>query len=180
MGLFPEKITVLRLLQVIANLCLLQAKPQDLPASRLLFSGTLIAVIIIEIPALWLSLGTPGLALVGALMDAALILLFLRGGLYFLQLETRFLQTATALFGAGAILNLVAIPVHQLLVGAEAGSGRAMVGGLLFLVLLGWQLAVTGHILRHALSIRWAGGIAIATVYFVLITLLVQQLLPVN
>jgi hypothetical protein len=171
---------VLRSLQLFMNICLFQARPQDLTASRFLFFASLVAALITGLPILWLSLGTPRLAVVADLMDMALMLLFLRGGLYFLQLEPRFLQTATALLGTGAIMNLVTIPVHQVLTGAEKGGGQAMVGGALFLVLLGWQLAVTGHILRYALSIRLAGGIAIAVVYFLLITLLVQQLLPVS
>ena len=158
------------------NICLFQARPQDLPASRFLFIGSLLITAITGLPSLILATGTLGLAVVAVLMDVALTLLFLRWGLYFLQLEPRFLQSATALFGTGVIFNLVAVPVQQTLAGAETGGGQAVVGGLLFLVLLGWNLAVNGHILRHTLSIRLAGGIAIALVYYLLILMLVQQL----
>ncbi len=167
---------MLRLLQVFMNICLFQARPQDLPASRFLFFGSLIVTVITGLPSLLLATGTPGVALVAVLMDVTLTLLFLRWGLYFLQLEPRFLQTATALFGTGVIFNLVAIPVQQTLAGAATGGGQAVVGGLLFLVLLCWNLAVNGHILRYALSIRLAGGIAVALVYYLLILMLVQQL----
>ena len=171
---------MLHLLQVFMNICLFQAKPQDLPVSRFLFFGSLIVTVVTGLPSLLFATGTLKLALVAVLMDVTLVLVLLRGGLYFLQLEPRFLQTATALFGTGAIFNLVAIPIHQALAGVEAGGGQAAAGALLFLMLLGWSLAVNGHILRHTFSIRLAGGIAIATVYFFLITLLVQQLIPVS
>lgn len=170
---------MLRLLQVFMNICLFQARPQDLPASRFLFFGSLMVTVITALPSLLLVMGSPGLVLAAVLMDVALTLLCLRGGLYFLQLETRFLQTATALFGTGVIFNLVAIPVQQTLAGAETDGGQVVVGGVLFLALLGWNLAVTGHILRYALSIRLAGGIAIAVVYYLLILVLAQQL-PVS
>jgi hypothetical protein len=54
------------------------------------------------------------------------------------------------------------------------------VGSALYLPLLVWNITVIGHILRHALAIRLAGGIAVALVYAFLITLLINQYLPVD
>jgi hypothetical protein len=167
---------VSRLLQLFIDICLLRAKPQDLPASSFLFWLTLAATLATAVPLLIISFENPAPALAAATMDVALILIFLRGGLYFLKLESRFLQTASAIFGSGAILNLVAVPIH-LMVGVESGSDvLLLLGNLLNLLLLIWSLVVLGHILRHSLDIHLGGGIAIAVVYFVLILLLVQQL----
>jgi hypothetical protein len=165
-----------RLLQLFVEICLLRAKPQDLPASGFLFGLTLAAALVTGIPILIYSLGGLVPATVAAAMDAALIMIFLRGGLYFLNLGSRFLQTATAIFGTGAILNLVAMPLNLLLVGDAGPSPALLLGGLINLLLLIWSLVILGHILRHSLGIPLGGGIAIAFLYFLLIMLLVQQL----
>lgn len=165
-----------RLLQLFIDICLLRGRPQNLPASGFLFGLTLVATLVTAVPLLVYSFKGLTPALVAAAMDAALMLIFLRGGLYFLNLESRFLQTATAIFGSGAILNLVAVPIH-LMVGVEPGSDVvSQLGGVLNLLLLIWSLVILGHILRHSLDIHLGGGIAIAVVYFMLILLLVQQL----
>jgi hypothetical protein len=165
-----------RLLQLFIDICLLRGRPQDLPASGFLFGLTLAATLATAIPILLISLNGLMPTLAAAAMDVALMLIFLRGGLYFLKLESRFLQTASAMFGTGAIINLVSIPIHMMLIADSGSDLMPLLGSLLYLMLLVWSLVVLGHILRHSLEIPLGGGVAIAVVYFVLILLLVQQL----
>jgi hypothetical protein len=112
-------------------------------------------------------------------MGLFLMYVFLWGGLYLMELEGRFLRTATAMFGAEAVINLPVLMVEMLLLGEEI-SGIKALAGLLRLLLLFWNLAVIGHILKHALDIRFAVGVVIAVVYTMLLIMLIQQLMPVT
>jgi hypothetical protein len=167
---------VIRLLQLFIDICLLRAKPQDLPVSSFLFGLTIVVALVTAIPGLVLTMKSISTALAAAAMNTVLVLIFLRGGLYFMKMEPRFLQTATALFGSGAMLDLLAIPVYLMLVPEPGTNVASLLGSLFFLLLLVWSLIVAGHILRHSLEIKLGGGVAIAVLYYVLIGLLVQQL----
>ncbi len=170
---------MLRLLQLFMDICLLRGKPQDLPSSRFLFSLTLGASLLVSLPALTLNLGGPLPALAAGIMDIFLTIVFLRGGLYILEKDARFQQTATAVFGAGAILNVIAMPLEVTIASvAESGATLPPMAGLLYLALVVWSLVILGHILRHALDTRLGFGIGIAVLYYILITLLLQQFLP--
>jgi hypothetical protein len=150
--------------QLIA-LCLLRRAPQDLPYSPALtrhlvllgFAIDVVYVSLLEVEQPWprllfalaMSLGVPWL------------LLQLRGH------GARYAQTLAALAGSGALFTLAFLPValwtRQF--AALGGSGvepgvEQMAAGWVVLLLLGWRLAVNGHILRHALDLpRWAGAL---------------------
>lgn len=168
-----------RLLQIFIDICLFRGRPQDLPASRFLLAASIVVSLVIGFFPLLNYLKGFYPALLASLMDTALILLFLRGGLYFLEKEPRFLQTATAIFGTGAVISVPFLCV-ELMIYSAPGEFTKAVGNALLLPLLVWSIAVTGHILRHALDIRFAGGIVVALIYIFLITLLMNQFLPVD
>jgi hypothetical protein len=169
---------VLRLLQLFMDICLLRGKPQDLPPSRFLFGLALGASLLASLPALALNLGGPLPALMAGLMDIFLTIVFLRGGLYILEKDARFQQTATAIFGAGAILNVIAMPLEVTIAATAEGASLPPMAGLMYLALLVWSLFILGHILRHALDTRLGIGIGVAVLYYILISLLIQQFLP--
>jgi len=156
------------LLSILIGLCLLRRGPQDLPYSPALtrnlvlvaFAIDLLYVSLLDVEqplprllfALAMSLGVPWL------------LLQLRGR------TARYAQTVGAIAGTGALFTLLFLPVAlwtrqfaALGPGVEP-SGEQMLAGWIVLLLLGWRLAVNGHVLRHALDLpRWAGAlIAIA------------------
>jgi hypothetical protein len=171
---------VIRLLQLFVDICLLRAKPQDLPVSSFLFGLTIVVALAAAMPGLLFTMEGIPTALAAAAMNMALVLIFLRGGLYFLHKDPRFLQTATALFGSGAVLDLLAIPVYFIMAPEPGTDIVSPLGSLLFLLFLVWNLIVVGHILRHSLDIKLGAGIAVAIIYLVLIGLLVQQLPGTN
>ncbi len=168
-----------RLLQLFIDICLFRARPQDLPVSLFLLLVCIAVSIATGFFPVLNHLKGIYPALAASLMDAGLILLFLRGGLYFLEKEPRFLQTATAIFGSGAVINIPLLLLELMVSGAQTDVMKA-VAALLFLLMVVWGLMVLGHILRHALDIRFAGGVAIALGYFILVSLLVNQFLPAN
>jgi hypothetical protein len=135
------------------------------------------AAMVTNIPLLIPHLPGIGSAVAAAIMGTFLMYVFLWGGLYLMELEERFLRTAIAMFGAEAVINLPALMLTMMLVGEQI-TGINALGSLLRLLLLLWKLAVIGHILRHALDIRFAVGVVIAVVYTMLLYILIQQLMP--
>ena len=95
--------------------------------------------------------------------------------LHLLGRTARFLQTATALLGTGALLGVVAVVLMTLVPTGEQTDQSAF-AAVLFLGLIVWSVLVTGHILRHAFDIRLAQGAAIAVIYNLLSYTLVSGL----
>jgi hypothetical protein len=161
------------------ELCLLRRAPQDLPASSALLGVTLVA----DLSAGILLARTAGIAvgvgLAQGLVDVVLTLSLLYSGLSLTRHRSRFAQAATAVRGSGALLGVLAlVPVG--LLPADTESQGAVLGGLLFMALIGWSVLVTGHILRHAFDIALAQGVAIAVAYDVFLYWLVAVLFPGN
>lgn len=173
---------MLALIQFFVDLCLLRRKPQDLPASPVLFAAVLAVAVL---GGLLLSV-TAGSGVVGALAQSLLDLLLLLGVLHLalkaLDKQARYLQTATALLGADAVIGFVAlVPVGLAAPAAGAGAepgAELLLAGLMFLALVAWSVLVVGHILRHALDLSLAQGIVIAVAFdvfsFVVISSLTQ------
>jgi hypothetical protein len=161
------------LIRFFAELCLLRRAPQDLPASDALFRLALAANLL---TGLILGLVT-GQTLLGSLTqgmaELALELGLLYGALHLTRHLGRFIQAGTALLGSGTLIGLVAFFPLTLNPNGSEESITAALGALLLLVVLAWNLVVTGHILRHTFGIRLGQGIVIAIAYeFLAITLI--------
>jgi len=147
------------------DICLLRAGPQDLPASTVLLTLTLIAY---STAGLLLSLVSTSLT--NALLLVVADVLLLAGLAYLILwirlLTARFLQTLTALTGTGAILEFSIWPVlyWQQLSVATNGPGL-LIASLLLWVWLFWNIAVVGHILRHTLSTTFFNGALLSLLY---------------
>ncbi len=144
-------------LRILGRIAVLRAGPQDLPAgsTSLLTALFLYAGIAVgsgsasENPA-------PGLDLVIALVvpfACTVVLLALRGVL------PRLNQTAAALFGTGALISLLNLPIWF---SDAVPMPPALV--VLALTALFWSLAVDAHIWRNALELPYAGGLVTAVV----------------
>ncbi len=165
------------LIRFFVELCLLRRGPQDLPGSSALL-GLVLAVHLVTAVLVGLAAGlTVPVAVGQGLADALLILGLLLLALRVTDRRPRFLQLATALFGAGVLLGLFALAPLSLVAGAEA-RGEASLAGLPLLVLLFWSLLVTGHILRHGFDLRLGQGVLIAVAYNLLASALVNSLFP--
>lgn len=170
---------MLALVHFFIELCLLRRNPQDLPASAALF-GLVLAVALLG--GLLLSI-TAGASLAGGLAQTLLDLLLMLGVLHLalkaLDKQARYLQTATALVGADAVIGLVALlPVslaRPVATGAEPGAD-VLFAGLMFLALVGWSVLVVGHILRHAFGLSLAQGVVIAIAFDVLSFVVISAL----
>ena len=169
---------MLAIAKPFVGMCLLRVAPQDLPASTLLLAISVGANA--AVGALVLSLHSPLLSALAMGVTMSLLpglfafaLLCARG------LTARFPQTWSALAGTGAVLGVVALPLFALL-GERAPDGPPGPAGVIFtvvwLALLVWNLVVSGHILRHALSVHITAGIGISMVFLWLSATIVHQL----
>jgi hypothetical protein len=164
------------LIKFFVELCLLRRPPQDLPASE-----TLLGLVLIADLAVGLLVGiTAGLSWLTSLLQGVAEILLMMTALYValtqLKRRARFLQSATALLGSGALLGLVAIPPLSLNPTGSQESDLAALGAFLLLGLVIWGLLVTAHILRHAFSITLGQGAAIAVAFQIVTVTLVTSL----
>ncbi|HYQ71445.1 MAG TPA: hypothetical protein VET88_05890, partial [Gammaproteobacteria bacterium] len=171
------KSVVIHLLRLFAAICLLRAGPQDLPASRLLLRLALGCYLLFA----WL-LAIPaygqGRAVLVALFDVLLLVVFVQVLLYLLARSARIPQTLIAMAGSGSLLGLLALPL--VLWGQPSQAGEQVSGLLLYawLLLLCWNLLVAGHILRHALSTSLGIGTGVALLYALFSMQLMAALFP--
>jgi hypothetical protein len=169
------------ILYFFIDLCLLRRAPQDLPGSPVLLGLVLVAAFASS-ALVSVSAGAGlALALIQAALDLALLMVVLHTAMRMLDRLPRFLQTATAMAGADALIGLVAL-LPLMLAGPVVESGGApgattILAGLLFLVLVVWSILVSAHILRHAFDITLGQGAFIAVAYDLIAFVLVGGLI---
>ncbi len=156
---------------------MLRARPQDIPSSSALLLLSVVLVLVSGVVSMLSSVGGLTQAVMISLLDLAMTLVLLAVSLNIMGLSSRLIQTATAMFGTGVIINMVSIPVVILLNGTPENSEYSLLGALLYFALLVWSVVVMGHILRHSFNLRFSGGILIAIAYFLMINTLVQTFL---
>lgn len=156
-----------RLLQRYFDICLLRAGPQDLPSSVFLLwlsgLGYFAAGMIMSVQNLDVARAT-----LLVVLDIGLLAALLFALLWSRDLLARYRQTLAALMGAGAILQVVVLPIlswQQAGLAEENISSALMIASLLLWIWLLWNLMVIGHILRHTLSTRLPIGVLLALVY---------------
>lgn len=158
---------MLRTLKLFIDLCLLRANPQDLPHSLSLALLTLLTYTTLSY-VLALSSTTPGTAVAAALVDVGMLVALAYGSLWTLDLKNRLTKLITALAGSGAVWQLVALPVMGLLGDATGKISENMLAGfsyVLLLILIAWAIFIIGHILRHALNMKFSFALGIALLY---------------
>ena len=166
-----------RLLTIWLDICLLRAGPQDLPVSQVLLGLTLVSYTLVST---LLSLpGYPAFtSLQIALTDLVLLVAFAGSVLYLTGNMARFNQTLSALAGAGTLLGLLALPLVQSLYLAEDAEQISIAVLMFWLLLMGWNLLVVAHIIRHALSVILPIAVGIAVLYTMVAMQLITMLFP--
>lgn len=165
---------MIALFRFFFRLARLQQAPQDLPASPPLLLLVLLADVAVGTLGGAAYFGSTPAALLANLTDAAVA-----AGMVWLLLsvnnrQPRFTQTATALFGLGAMYGLAMLLPHLL----ALASGANQLAGLLMLALLVWVHVAMGHVLRHAMDQSLGVGIALAVGISVVAFVVVGNLFP--
>lgn len=144
------------------KICLFRQGPQDVPASSTLMMLGMLAYATTSVFIGLLNL-SPVAALLSGVFDMALVAAMTQLLLWIKDLGARFQQTFTALMGTGAILGLLALPL--LYIQLQVGEQAALLPSVLILALVVWNLAVVGHILRHAMGAPFFVGLLLAVVF---------------
>ncbi|MEN8174554.1 MAG: hypothetical protein ABFS23_02240 [Pseudomonadota bacterium] len=172
---------MLSLIQFFFQLCLLKARPQELPASPVLLALVAAINVLVGIAVAAGSLGDTLTGLLASLVDAALLALVLWILLKAWGHPARFLQTATAAFGVSAMISVLSLPLQLLVIDAGDEPGvLASIAGLMFLVLVIWLQVALGNVLRHALGTSLLFGVGLAFLYALVSGTVIQRLFPVS
>ncbi len=161
----PRKAPLGLLVQILR----LKATPADLPASPVLL--VLVLALNLLVSLYYLSVipvqDPHGRFLFGFAFGLLLVWSLLR----LWRREARFLQTQIALSGTDALLTIALLPLTLLLqqaVAVDPGSAEAQFLSLAWIVVLVWNLVVSGHILRSALELPLLAGVALALTLFII------------
>ena len=175
------------LIRLFFQLLFLRVGPEDMPAGQqpLLVAVSLYLVVGLLLDAAVTGEGIGGLGSGVLLLAAdALVLAGYSAGLAVLRdHRPRIPQMLTALFGATAMLGLVAWPLVVMQPSmSEVGDGPIGWWSLAMIALFAWNLVVLGQIYRGTLAFGAALGVLAALGYFILSSLvytgLAMQLLP--
>jgi hypothetical protein len=167
---------VQQFLRICIDIVLWRRGPQDLPASRLLLAVALAVYIAVSAVQLALLGETAATWLLFIVVDPLLLAGWVWLVLRLYGRRERFLQTASAVFGTGAVLGVGLYLPLQLIVaglGHEPASGLARFFALLLIVAFA---LVTGRIIKLATDSNLFTGIAVALTYFLIINYLVGVL----
>jgi len=150
------------------QIALFRAGPDSLPDSRPLLALAMAAYMAIDIMvilALYPRHALPPLLLV----DVGFLILWCAGLLRLFGFGARLQQTLTALFGTGALLQLLAFPFSAWPVFGTGVDIPLLLRALVSVGILLWSVSVYGHIFAQAVSRTLGVGIAFAIIYFIVI-----------
>lgn len=155
---------------LVRDLVQLRRDPADMPYSVVLLGVLIAAGVAIDV-ASGLLVENSSDVLARTLLSTVLVLALCWIALKLRGLSNRYVQTASALAACGIAFSLLILPVVWMLgplptPPAQLAPHQVLLGWVMLAVLL-WSLAVTAHILRHALDASFAFGLALATTWAV-------------
>ncbi len=151
------------------DLLLFRRGPQDLPHSQVLLAVLCVLSVLIDMVLAGLLIEGP-VPFTRVLFSLLLLLALPALALQMAGLVPRLMQTATALVGTGIVFSLLALPVvagvGELPADPSDLQPMQMLFGWISIALLGYQVAVKGHILRHAMDVPLRAGVLLAIAFF--------------
>lgn len=148
------------LLNLYFRMWVLQANPQDLPASRALTYVLAATYVLVSMISVLTRIGPFG-AFAAAMVDLGLLVGTVHLLLLIARVPERGMQTLSAVFGASILLVIMTTAMVFLV---DAQSMRAS----LLLMLLAWYLLIFGHIMRQAIQMPVLFGALIGLLYLML------------
>jgi hypothetical protein len=115
-----------------------------------------------------------------AFLDLLVMTVFVLVMLYLSDKTARIVQTLSALSGAGTLLGLLALPLVLLSGPASTEASLPFALTLVWLLLSFWNLVVSAHIIRHALSTSLAIGVAMALLYVLISMQFAAIIIPLD
>ena len=168
---------MLPLIRAWFEICLLRRTPQELPASAYLLGVSLCCYGLVSVLVSLQSYPFSS-ALLLAVVDLGLLVVFVWSLLFVQYKKARINQTLSALAGSGSLMGVIALPL-LLIIGPGTVTEPVPVPLVsLWLLLLLWNLFVMAHIIRHALSRSFAIGFGISLLYALLSMQVITTLFP--
>lgn len=164
------------LLSAFFDICRLRLKPQDLPASSVLLSLTLLFYIVIN-GAFSLIQYPVKEAMLLTTMELGLLVALTSSLLYIVHYTARITQTLTALIGTNCVLGVFGLPLGFWI---EFSNSDVSLPVLLFFGLIVWNLLVYAHILRHALAVSIFMGFILTITIHTMLFSIINQLVPLT
>jgi hypothetical protein len=159
-------------MQAIVNafwqIALFRQGPDDLPDSRPLLMFALLAYILVD-AAVILMLYPPQALVPLLLVDVGFLALWSIGVLKFFGYGARLQRTLTALFGVGALLQVLAFPLSAWPALGIPFEIPLYLRIWVLLIILLWTVAVYAHVFSRSLSRSLGTGLLFSVVYFVVI-----------
>ncbi len=155
----------------------LKKKPQDIPESKNHLYLAFVFFILTDIVHTSLHQSFT-IVLPVAILDLALLTGFIYACLALCRFSNRWTQTVTAMAGSSSVIGLIAIPIIFILTNFDENSPIFLIASGIIYILLIWNIIVYAHIFRHAFSILFVGGIAIAVLYFILLNTCIVIFIP--
>lgn len=147
--------------EILLKICFFKAKPQDLPAGRqwMIISTALIigATILAS-----LSKESSNQIVMFALTQVALYALIIWIILKLKGVQSRWLQTITALFGTSFLLQLIAIPFSGDINTIDSGTIKISNALLVIFIISIWNLFIVAFILKQALENSFFAALVLA------------------
>ena len=161
------------------GLCLLRAAPQDGSASAFILVFSLTCYSMVSVLVLTASYGMGDgvrLAFLEVLLLSAYVVLLLS----LTGKSARVRQTLSALTGAGTLLGIVSFLLVLTQGAVPAGDAPSPLASIAWLSLVFWNLVVSAHIIRHALSTNLLVGFVMSLLYMVISTRLALYVIPLQ
>ena len=167
---------VQQFLRICLDIVLWRRGPQDLPASSLLLAIAVAAYVAVSAVQLALLGETAATWFFFVVIDPLLLAGWVWLVLRLYGRPERFMQTASAVFGTGAVLGIgLYLPLQLIITGLgyDPTSGLAQFFALVLVIVFA---LVTGRIIKLATDSNMFTGIAVSLTYFLLINYLVGVL----
>ena len=143
---------------------LLRRPPQDIPQSQYLLRSNLMIYVFLGILNASLHHTFINATLI-ALVDLGMLLVLLYLWLLLFGWQNRWMQTVTALSGAGCIIGLIALPISLLSLQEWQGTTSAL---MIFLqvFLFVWNISLYAYVFKHSFSTHIIVAACMAIFYY--------------
>lgn len=167
-------VIVLRFLEI----CFFKAGPADIPASSWLMKLTVLSYFVVSLVVNSFENGF-FVATAGALTEVVILLIIMHLFLQFARVPNRFQQTVTAMAGTSCCIGIIALPIMALFHFLAGGVDvRITVLSIwLMILLMLWNLAVTMHIFKQAMSLSSGAALVTTVLYTAVLVFAVRMVI---
>ena len=159
------------------QIAMLKLAPQDLPGQPLSLALAALAAFVTGLAGLlfayefYEAIYRSVLALV---VPAGLLYVLLKGR----GLESRYVQSFSAMCGSAAVVYLVTLPLTPYIINSTVDSQSGGIAVFLVVLINIWALMITVHILKHTLNTGFSTALSVSLLMMLITVIVVESLVP--